>query len=202
MTSSEPPVQRAESADHLPATDSLAQAFGNDPAMSWMVGAGSDTAKRLSHLFGHMLATELAHGEHLVDVTDGARSVALWHDVDQWKTSPSATVKMVPAAIRTFGRRLPVALRALSMIEKVHPDEPHRHLAFIGVNPAHQGQGLGGALLASMTAECDTRGLGAYLESSNPRNDALYARYGFESRGPIALPKGAPTITAMWRTPR
>ena len=53
-----------------------------------------------------------------------------------------------------------------------------------------------------MTEECDAQGLGAYLESSSPENNALYARYGFESRGPVALPSGAPVMTAMWRNPR
>jgi len=61
---------------------------------------------------------------------------------------------------------------------------------------------LGGALLASMTSECDEAGIPAYLESSNPVNEAFCHRLGFDSRGHIPLPKGAPPITAMWRDPR
>lgn len=202
MASTRPNVRRASAADHSQVTEVLSQAFANDPIMSWMVGSGRNVAVRLSHLFGHMLGVELAHNNHLVDITEPGDAVALWHDVDQWKTSPGQVLKTVPSACRTFGRRLPVALRTLSMIEKVHPAEPHRHLAFIGVHPAQQGRGHGGALLAAMTDDCDTRGLGAYLESSNPQNDALYARYGFESRGPVALPTGASMMTAMWRRPR
>ncbi len=53
-----------------------------------------------------------------------------------------------------------------------------------------------------MTAECDERGVAAYLESSNPRNEPLYARYGFEPRPAIALPDGGPRVTPMWRPAR
>lgn len=195
-------MRRARSSEHTQATTVLAHAFGDDPVMSWMIGRGRDTTHRSKHLFGHMIGVELARADHLVDITDDGHAVGLWHEVDQWKTSGAHIVKMAPSAIKTFGRRLPRALQTLSMIEKVHPDEPHRHLAFIGVHPDQQGRGLGGALLAAMTDECDDRGLGAYLESSNRRNDALYARFGFESRGPIALPAGAPELVAMWRRPR
>lgn len=195
-------MRRARSSEQAQATKALAHAFGNDPVMSWMIGPDRDTTSRLSHLFGHTLGVELARTDHLVDITDTGGAVALWRDVDEWKTPTSGIVKMVPSAIKTFGRRLPRALQTMSMIERVHPDEPHRYLAFIGVHPNQQGQGLGGALLATMIEDLDVQGLGAYLESSNERNNALYARYGFESRGPIALPSGAPVITAMWRKPR
>ena len=73
---------------------------------------------------------------------------------------------------------------------------------YIGVRRAAQGTGLGGALLRSMTAECDERGIAAYLESSDPRNDALYARHGFVATGEIVVPRGAPRIMAMWRDPK
>jgi hypothetical protein len=61
---------------------------------------------------------------------------------------------------------------------------------------------LGTAVLDPMLDRCDTEGVGAYLENSNPRNEALYARLGFVTTGPISLPKGAPPFTAMWREPR
>jgi len=93
-------------------------------------------------------------------------------------------------------------MRVSPAMASVHPEEPHRYLHFIGVHQDHQGSGLGGALLASMLDECDERGLPAYLESSNPVNNALYHRFGFEDRGLVPLPKGAPPMMAMWRDAR
>jgi len=170
--------------------------------MSWLVGPDRDAAPRLRRLFGHSLGVELRRDDHLVDVVDAGQAVAVWSEVDEWKTPTLGVVKMIPTAIRTFGRHLPRALRTLAGIERVHPEEPHRYLDFIGVHPDHQGKGFGGALLASMTEDCDERGVAAYLESSNPLNEPLYARHGFVSRGPIELPSGTPQITAMWRDPR
>ena len=159
----------------------------------------------MNHLFAHSLGVALDKPDHLVDAVDdadGPQAVALWYEVDGCTTSTRDVAKMAPAAVRTFGARLPKAFRVLSMIEKVHPEAPHRHLAFIGVRPAAQGSGFGGALLAAMLEDCDAQGIPAYLESSSPRNEALYARHGFFSQGSIPVPKAAPPITAMWRDPR
>ena len=202
MSPATPTVRRARASDGETAADTLASAFSHDPLMSWMVGTDGDAGPRLRHLFSHVLGVELERGDHLVDVCDGGQAVALWKEVDEWKAGTLAMAKFIPTAVRTFGRHLPRALRTLSMIERVHPEEPHRYLEFIGVHSSQQGRGFGGALLASMTDELDERGIAAYLESSNPRNEPLYARYGFVSRGPIELPAGAPEVVAMWREPR
>lgn len=48
----------------------------------------------------------------------------------------------------------------------------------------------------------DEAGIAAYLENSKPRNEAFYARHGFEPRDPLPLPSGAPPLTPMLRRPR
>ena len=195
-------VRRARPADRAGATAVLAAAFTTDPVMSWLVGPDRNLQRRLGHLFAHSLRAELARADHLVDIVESGHAIAVWHEVDEWKIPPIRALKMLPTGVRTFGRRLPVAMRAMSEIEQHHPTEPHRYLEFIAVDPDHQGEGCGGALLASMTAECDERGVAAYLESSNPRNEPLYARYGFEPRPTIVLSGGGPAVTPMWRPAR
>jgi GNAT superfamily N-acetyltransferase len=195
-------ARRATGADHDKSSEVLANAFASDPVMSWLIGQRPDIEDRLQHHYYHELGRELTKPEPLVDVVEGRQAVALWHEVDDWKTPLTGLVRAAPAAIRTFQWHVPRALRLLTMLEKAHPKAPHRHLAYIGVHRDHQGTGLGGALLTSMTAECDEQGLAAYLESSDPRNDALYARHGFVATGEIELPRGAPRIMAMWRDAR
>jgi GNAT superfamily N-acetyltransferase len=197
-----PRIRRAVSADHMDATSVLASAFAEDPMFTWLIGNGSDAEARLRHMFGHFLSVELAKDSHAVDIVEGGGGVAIWHEIDDWKTPIPQLARMLPSAVRTFGRRLPRALRTLAMAEKAHPETPHLYLAFLGVEKDRQGQGLGGALLASMVERCDTEGLASYLENSNPRNEALYARHGFVPQGPITLPSGAPVLGAMWREPR
>ena len=197
-----PRIRSATLDDRPAATAVLASAFATDPILTWLIGERDDAEARLGHLFGHLLGVELAKDLHAVDIVDGGGGVAIWHEAGDWKTPNRELPRMLVPGIRTFGRRLPRALRTLAMVEKVHPGAPHLYLAFLGVSRDRQGQGLGGALLASMTERCDTEGLAAYLENSNPRNEALYARYGFVSQGPVRLPAGAPPLTAMWREPR
>ncbi len=180
----------------------LANAFAQDPIFRFILGDRSDAEDRLRHLFSDTVAAELRKPAHLVEMTEDGNAIALWHEVDDWKTPPADLVRSLPSTVRAFGRSLPRALRVLLSAEKVHPPEPHRHLGYIGTHDDHKGKGLGTALLTSMTDRCDQEGLAAYLESTNPANDAWYARFGFESRGPVPLPSGAPVLTAMWRDPR
>jgi hypothetical protein len=53
-----------------------------------------------------------------------------------------------------------------------------------------------------MLERCDDEGIAAYLENSKPRNEAFYARHGFEPLEPLPLPAGAPPLTPMLRSPR
>ena len=82
-----------------------------------------------------------------------------------------------------------------------HPDEPHWYLPLIGVDPAHQGEGLGEALMAHALARCDRDHAPAYLESSNPRNIPFYERHGFETLGSIQV-GSSPTLVPMLRRAR
>ena len=103
---------------------------------------------------------------------------------------------------RAFGTKVPRLVGALTAIEKVHPKEEHYYLEVLGTHQDRQSKGIGSAVMSHMLDRCDTEGMPAYLESSNPRNIPFYARHGFEPTDEIVVGKGAPTVTAMWRDPR
>ena len=92
-------------------------------------------------------------------------------------------------------------LTTFEEMEESHPKEPHWYLPIIGVEPNAQGRGLGADLMRHAIARCDQEGALAYLESSNPRNIALYLRHGFEVMGEIRVGAG-PLVTPMIRRPR
>lgn len=203
MASQPPIVRRAVAADLEPGVAALASAFSTDPILLWLIATKID--ERLTMLFTGSLGGEFAKPAHIVDVAgdgEAVQATALWHDVDDWKSPTPPIRQLLPRLYQLFGRRTLRAMRISPAMDSVHPEEPHRYLHFIGVHQEHQGKGLGGALLTSMTNECDELGLPAYLESSNPVNNALYHRFGFEDRGLVPLPKSAPPMTAMWRAPR
>ena len=86
-------------------------------------------------------------------------------------------------------------------MDRYHPDDDIWYLPLIAADPAHIGQGLGGALMKHATQRADAEGKTAYLESSNPQNISLYLRHGFEIMGEIQF-NGSPVMTPMIREPR
>ena len=89
----------------------------------------------------------------------------------------------------------------MQQMARYHPKEPHWYLPLIGIDPAHQGRGLGGALMRHATDICDRDGVPAYLESSNERNLSLYERNGFRVVGELQALGHGPTLWRMWREP-
>jgi ribosomal protein S18 acetylase RimI-like enzyme len=97
-----------------------------------------------------------------------------------------------------------LAAEAAAIFEQMaryHPTGPHWYLPLIGVDPAHQGEGQGDALMVYALARCDRDHVAAYLESSNPRNIPFYRRHGFEQLGAIQA-GSSPTLVPMLRRPR
>ena len=91
-----------------------------------------------------------------------------------------------------------------SMFEQMdafHPREAHWHLPLIGVDPLHQGKGIGAALLRHALNACDGQKILAYLEATSAQNLSLYERHGFEALGTIQV-ADSPPIVPMIRKPR
>jgi GNAT superfamily N-acetyltransferase len=141
-------------------------------------------------------------GKGRVDTNeDGdAKGGAIWFAPDQWRTGGTELLGQIPMLFR-MGLETPRALTVLSLVEKVHPKEPHWYLAVLGTDPQHQGKGLGSALMAPVLANCDEEGVPAYLESSKERNIPFYERHGFKVTSELQI-KNGPSLWPMWRDPR
>jgi ribosomal protein S18 acetylase RimI-like enzyme len=99
------------------------------------------------------------------------------------------------------GARLQEIGGVFEQIGPLHPDGDYWYLPILGVDPAAQGRGIGAALLERSLEAVDATHLPAFLESTNPRNVALYVRFGFE---PLAEIRHAdsPVMTPMLRPAR
>lgn len=194
-------VRKATYADVDVVSRSLARAFEDDPVMEWLFPLSvRNRLDRLRRFFTlDMAKWNLRHDETWTtpELTGGA----LWAPPGKWKLSTADVMRSMPTMARLLGPRLPVALQGLNQVERNHPHEPHYYLAILGTDPAHQGKGVGGALLAPVLDRCDAEGLGAYLESSKERNVPYYRRFGFEVTKELPLPKGPP-VWLMWRDPQ
>jgi GNAT superfamily N-acetyltransferase len=90
-------------------------------------------------------------------------------------------------------------MKWLDEVDKAHPRQAHYYLEYIGVDPSHQGKGLGSCLLAHLAEMADLAGVGCYLETASSRNLPFYTRIGFrviEKKEIIGL-----SAWFMWREP-
>jgi GNAT superfamily N-acetyltransferase len=193
-------VRPATTADVPTVGRVLAAAFADDPVWRWMSSPRADWDRRAAAWFEAEAKAQIAgHGEVLIDEQE--RGAAVWSPPKRWKSTSTEALALLVPSVRLFGRNLPKAAQALSAMEKVHPQAEHWYLAILGTDPAHQGQGVGSALIRAVTDRCDEQGLPSYLESSKERNVPFYARHGFEVRDVLERP-GTPTMWTMWREPR
>lgn len=195
------PTARLAAAADLPGIGtSLALAFEDDPIWRFLVGPRHGRfVERATAYFRAEAANHMRKAA--LWTVDGTTAAALWAPPGAWKTDTRSLLHVLLPSTRLFGLRSPVAIAVLNAMEKAHPREPHWYLAVLGTAPAHQGRGLGSAVMAPVLERCDREGIGAYLESSKEQNLAFYARHGFVAGEPLR-PHGSPPMWPMWRDPR
>lgn len=177
----------------------LAAGFEDDPLMAW---AFDDRRRaKLEALFGVACEqTYVVHGRtYLRD--DGA---AAWFPSPGKQEPNDARSALVGTALveaGCTGDELDRLGAIGAAMDAMHPTEPHWYLGMVACLPDRRGRGIGSSLLERSLADVDAAGDPAYLESSNPRNEPLYERFGFVVTGTIDA-HGGPPMTAMWRPAR
>ncbi len=104
--------------------------------------------------------------------------------------------------MRALGRHAARGRAVDDALEAAHPEESHWYLSTIGTASHARGAGCGTALLKSRLDRIDAEHAPAYLESSKEENVPYYERFGFTVTGEIRIPRGGPTLSAMWREPQ
>ncbi len=189
-------IKTALERDQAGAIGVLTLAFSVDPMARWSL---PDAAKYLATF---SLITKAfggsAFGKGTAYIANGFTGAALW--------LPPGAGSDEEALKRLFDENTDDDIKEdmqgiFEQMEKFHPTEPHWYLPMIGVDPTHQGAGIGSALMTEALKAVDRDGLIAYLESSNPRNISLYQRHGFEIIGEIQS-GSSPVLRPMLRRPR
>jgi ribosomal protein S18 acetylase RimI-like enzyme len=183
-------------ADEDPAVDTVVLAFITDPMARWTWPHAHQYLVAMPRLVRAFGGRAFSNGSAFC--TDGYAGTALWLSP---RVHPDE--KGLGAVIEsTVAPSVAAEVAAIfEQMAKYHPTEPHWYLATIGVDPAHQGEGHGDALMAYALAQCDRDNAPAYLESSNPRNLSFYRRHGFERLGAIQV-GSSPTLVPLLRRPR
>lgn len=176
----------------------LGEAFADDSYTHLMFGDAADAGKQVGELFGYEIRTQyLPHGVVDVAELDGeVAGAALWMPPSS-HGGPLSSIRTIPAYARRLGWRYVTSLYGEWQSAKHHPVFPHWYLYLLGISPAAQGHGVGGALIdhgITRLAPDDA----AYLESTTPGSARLYARHGFVPLGEVPLTRGK-TMLGMWR---
>jgi GNAT superfamily N-acetyltransferase len=196
------PATRSDLGD---VTATLTAAFAGDPLWRWAFPRLED----LEVFWRFVIASGLRYPWVRVRPTafggacpDGFEAVALWIPPGGTELTEQEEAELPALFERQIGARAADLLELLDRFEAAHPrDRPHYYLSLLGTDPAHRGKGLGMALLAENLALIDAEGMPAYLESSNPSNNARYEGVGFVKVGEFTTPDDAHVVATMWREP-
>jgi GNAT superfamily N-acetyltransferase len=188
-------VKVIQAANRQRAVASLTLAFAGDPVMRW---AWPDTYRyatywpRFAEAFGGQAFDDgTAYG------LEDCLGVALWMRPG---VGPDEQTVMGVMSESLDDQILEDVNGLFEQMEVLHPTADVWYLPLIGVDLVAQGRGLGSALLRHALATCDSDGLPAYLEATNPRNRDLYARHGFNVVEVIQA-GSSPPMWAMLREP-
>jgi hypothetical protein len=191
-------ARRLTAADRPAAVSTLAAAFADDPAMTFIWPDPAERARRLPAFM------ELIWDGDMADPSAGgsgwgtanAEAVTLWLPPGHASPSFLDLLKQAPRLWRVFGTAVPRALVLSHALGANHPLEPHAYLHFAGCHPAHQGRGLGGSAIRAGLAAAGA--LPAFLETPKESNVGLYQALGFRVVNDYQIPRG-PRFWAMAR---
>ena len=189
-------IKYTTTSDAVAAVDVVTLAFSTDPVARWLYPNPHKYLANMPRFVRAYGGKAFVHKSAYY--VEGYRGVALWLPPD---VHPDED-ELLSLIQHTVSKREQEDLFALfEQMESYHPKDPHWYLPLIGVDPTHQGQGYGSALMQHGLFPCDREQTQAYVESSNPRNISLYKRHGFELLGTIQVGT-SPLVFPMLRKPR
>lgn len=180
-------------------TETLADAFAEDPHINWIVrqDARRDASRR--DLF-RLLLTDLLGAAGEVHATQDGQACAIWFPPGGWRLGLFRQVSIARRFIAVSGWPAAVVKAyGLNRAEKARPPGSHAFLQTIGVRSDMRGRGCGDALMRQFRQYCEHLQASGYLETANPANIAFYERHGFRIVGETGLPCG-PTLFQMMQS--
>ncbi|WP_410651053.1 GNAT family N-acetyltransferase [Amycolatopsis sp. cmx-4-54] len=195
-------IRPGEPGDIDSAADVLAAAFA-DYAWTRHTVAADDHVRRvrdLQRLFVDRIGLPCGR-VWVADGPEGVVAAAVWTTPESSgvEAAFAELARMMPALA---GDRASAAASAEEALAPHRPAEPVWFLATVGVHPAHQGKGLGRAIVEPGLVAADAAGVPAFLETSEPANVPFYRKLGFEVTAEVELPDGGPRTWAFRREPR
>jgi ribosomal protein S18 acetylase RimI-like enzyme len=198
-------VQRLTEQQLPQAIAMLGQAFHNDPLSVYIYPDDAERTRCLPLMYSVPLCYTLRYGE--ITTTSDITGCACWLPPKSTTVSLKRLLR-IGALTTAFKMGLPGLLRfnkADTYMQSAHKrcvTEPHWYLWVLGVDPAHQGQGIGSTLLHAGLQRADAAGLPCYLDTTNPKNVPLYQKFGFTIASEVTIPNSNLHVWNMVRPGR
>lgn len=182
----------------------LTSAFAEDVMWTALLPDSEERNRVMPVLWRGVVAYCLRYG--IVSTTSDVTGIAAW-------TKPGHAYATMWKQIRTgflLARSvMPMSkgsrdrfIRVMKQIESLHRElmpQQHWYLWALGVDPAHQRQGIGRDLLAPTLADARETGFPCYLETETEGNVAFYRKQGFEVIREAEFPESGLRLWFMHR---
>jgi ribosomal protein S18 acetylase RimI-like enzyme len=199
-----PEIIRLEASQFDRAVGMLGRAFHDYPIMCYAAPDAARRARAVPRLYGGILRYCLWYGE--VYTTSDAAGAACWLPPGGEHAGFFGMVRAGMLGIpfrfgwKGFGRLQAFDIVAQRLHRK-HAPGRHWYLWAIGVEPEHQGKGIGHRLVRPVMARADAAGVPCYLETHKEANVPLYERCGFQLVEQVTVPGHPGTVYAMLHRP-
>ncbi len=188
--------------DTATAAGVLARAFDDDPGILYILPDAEMRAALLPGMFSAIVRHGLLRGE-VLGLEQPTAAVSIWLPPGRAELLDEAGMAEagMPEAMANWDagaqERSGILVRYLGGLHARLMPEAHAYLSFLGVEPARQGQGLGGNLLQPKLQQLKTNGMPAYLETLKVRNVPFYERHGFRVLEHSVVPATDVPVWAM-----
>jgi len=184
--------------DQANVVQTLALAFQDDPALSWIMPDPERRKARLPRLFEILFNSDFPNG--MILKSPRYETCSLWRAPGRADTGLWELVRSAVPMLQVFGSAIGKGIAISNALDAHHPKGfPFWYLHFVGVRPDFQGKGWGGSIIREGLKRAAREGLPAYLETATPQNVPLYLRLGFEIVEEWDVPDGGPHFWSMLR---
>ncbi len=183
----------------------LSSAFAGDPFYTFVFPDPERRTRLLPWLFNKLLNYANHYG--LVFADSKYRGISIWLGPKHTRLLPLGVLRsglfLFPFKVSHLELKRSIKLAQVSnQLHRQAVSTPHFYLEAVGVEPLHQGKGLGRALVQAGISRADELHIPSYLETHNPANLGFYQSLGFSIVGSEKPFPSAPQVWGLHREPR
>ena len=183
----------------------LSSAFVDDPFYTFVFPDAERRAHLLPWLFDKLLSYANQYGLVLAD--SNYHGISVWLEPKHTRLLPLGVLRsglfLFPFKVSHLELKRSIMLAQVSnQLHRQAVSTPHFYLEAVGVEPSHQGKGLGRTLVQAGISRADETRVPCYLETYNPNNLGFYGSLGFSVVGREKALPSAPHVWGLLREPR